>query len=47
MDIPYLDSESNGLSMCAEKLKNEAMIGHITLQKGERSKLADLAAKYF
>ena len=47
IDIPYLDSESNGLSMCAEKLKDEAMIGHITLQKGERSKLADLAAKYF
>ena len=47
IDIPYLDSESNGLSMCAEKLKDEVMVGHITLQKGERSKLADLAAKYF
>lgn len=47
IDIPYLDSESNGLSMCAEKLKNEPMVGHITLEKGERSKLADIAAKYF
>jgi PhoH-like ATPase len=47
IDIPYLDSESNGLSMCAEKLKSETMVGHITLEKGERSKLADLAAKYF
>ncbi len=47
IDIPYLDSESNGLSMSAEKLKNESLVGHITLEKGERSKLADIAAKYF
>ena len=47
IDIPYLDTESNGLSMCAEKLKSEQLVGHITLEKGERSKLADLAAKYF
>ncbi|MDD2651045.1 MAG: PhoH family protein, partial [Candidatus Cloacimonetes bacterium] len=45
--IPYLDSESNGLSVAAEKLKTEALVGHITLEKGERSQLADLAAKYF
>ncbi|MCD4650694.1 MAG: PhoH family protein [Candidatus Cloacimonetes bacterium] len=47
IDIPYLDSESNGLSMAVEKLKQEAIIGHITLTKGERSLLADIAAKYF
>ncbi len=47
IDIPYLDSESNGLSMAAEKLKDEPLVGHITLEKGERSKLADIAAKYF
>jgi PhoH-like ATPase len=47
IDIPYLDSESNGLSMSAEKLKNESLVGHITLFKGERSKLADIAVKYF
>jgi PhoH-like ATPase len=47
IDIPYLDSESNGLSMCAEKLQTEQLVGHITLTRGERSKLADLAAKYF
>lgn len=47
IDIPYLDSESNGLSMSAEKLKTEVLVGHITLEKGERSKLADIAAKYF
>lgn len=47
IDIPYLDSESNGLSVAAEKMKNEPLVGHITLEKGERSQLADLAAKYF
>ncbi|MDD3050124.1 MAG: PhoH family protein [Candidatus Cloacimonetes bacterium] len=47
IDIPYLDSESNGLSMAVEKFKSELIIGHITLEKGERSTLADIAAKYF
>lgn len=47
IDIPYLDSLSNGLSIAVEKLKNEDIVGHITLSKGERSQLADLAAKYF
>lgn len=47
IDIPYLDSESNGLSIAVEKLKNEKIIGHITLEKGERSELANIAAKYF
>jgi PhoH-like ATPase len=47
IDIPYLDSESNGLSMAVEKMKNETIVGHITLEKGERSQLADIAAKYF
>jgi PhoH-like ATPase len=47
IDIPYLDSQSNGLSVAVEKLKGEPLVGHMTLEKGERSKLADLAAKYF
>jgi len=47
IDIPYLDSESNGLSIAVEKLKKEEIVGHITLTKGERSMLADLAAKFF
>jgi len=47
IDIPYLDSESNGLSMSVEKLKQETIVGHVTLLKGERSKLADIAARYF
>jgi len=47
IDIPYLDAMSNGLSVAVEKLKKENLCGHITLEKGERSKLADMAAKYF
>lgn len=47
IDIPYLDSESNGLSIAVEKLKKEDIVGHVTLSKGERSALADLAAKFF
>jgi len=47
IDIPYLDSESNGLSVAVEKLKNERIVGHITLTKGERSTLANIAAKFF
>jgi PhoH-like ATPase len=47
IDIPYLDAISNGLSVAVEKLKGEPMVGHMTLDKGERSELADLAAKYF
>lgn len=47
IDIPYLDSQSNGLSVAVEKLKGEALVAHMTMDKGERSALADLAAKYF
>ncbi|MCB5234716.1 MAG: PhoH family protein [Candidatus Cloacimonetes bacterium] len=47
IDIPYLDAISNGLSVAVEKLKGEGLVGHMTLEKGERSALADLAAKYF
>ncbi|MCK4654074.1 MAG: PhoH family protein [Candidatus Cloacimonetes bacterium] len=46
IDIPYLDSESNGLSIAVEKFKQEQICGHITLEKGERSALANLAAKF-
>ena len=46
IDIPYLDSESNGLSVVVEKFKDEKLAGHVTLIKGERSVLAEMAAKY-
>jgi PhoH-like ATPase len=43
IDTPYLDSESNGMSYLIEKLKGNRLYAHITLDKGERSELANLA----
>lgn len=43
IDTPYLDSESNGLSYLIDKAKSHALYAHVTLQKGERSDLANLA----
>jgi PhoH-like ATPase len=45
IDHPYLDSSSNGLSYLAEKLKTGELAGHVTLTKGERSKVAELGAR--
>ena len=45
IDNPYLDANSNGLTYLAEKFKNEKLAGHVTLEKGERSPLAELAAR--
>jgi PhoH-like ATPase len=44
IDHPYLDATSNGLSYVVERFKAETLSGHITLEKGERSHLAQLAA---
>ncbi|MDP8298584.1 MAG: PhoH family protein [Candidatus Tantalella remota] len=44
IDNPYLDSSSNGLTYCVEKMKGQKMFGHMTLNKSERSSLASLAA---
>ncbi len=44
IDNPYIDSSSNGLSFVVERFKEESIAGHITLVKGERSDLAELAA---
>ena len=43
IDTPYLDAESNGLSYLIDKAKSHILYAHITLQKGERSELANLA----
>jgi PhoH-like ATPase len=43
IDTPYLDAQSNGLSYLIDKVKGQALYAHITLQKGERSELANLA----
>ena len=45
IDNPYVDSVNNGLVYLSERFKKETISAHITLQKGERSKLADLATK--
>ncbi|GAB4251170.1 PhoH family protein [Deferrisoma sp.] len=44
IDNPYIDSTSNGLSYCVERFKNQSIAAHVTLEKGERSPLAELAA---
>ncbi len=44
IDNVYIDKTNNGLSYVVEKLKNEDIAGHITLLKGERSKVAHIAA---
>jgi len=43
IDNPYIDSSSNGLSYVVERFKGEEIAGHVTLTKGERSKLAEVA----
>ena len=44
IDNPYVDSASSGLTTVVERFKGEAIAGHVTLFKGERSPLAELAA---
>jgi len=45
IDNVYIDETSNGLTYAVEKFKDAQIAGHITLQKGERSKVATLAAR--
>jgi PhoH-like ATPase len=44
IDHPYLDSLSNGLSYAVARFKGSAIAGTVTLERGERSQLADEAA---
>lgn len=44
IDHPYLDAYSNGLTYVVERFKNQQISGHINLERGERSQLAQLAA---
>jgi len=43
IDTPYLDEQSNGLSYIIDRLKGNKLFAHVTLTKGERSELANLA----
>jgi PhoH-like ATPase len=45
IDTPYLDASSNGLSYLVEAFRSQALSGHVTLARSERSKLAELAAE--
>ena len=45
IDNPYIDATNNGLTTVVERFKGEQISGHISLVKGERSELAELATK--
>lgn len=45
IDQPYLDALSNGLSYLIHRMMGQPIYGHVTLEKGERSALADLASE--
>lgn len=44
IDNPYVDSANSGLTYAVEKFKGHPIASHVTLAKGERSELAELAA---
>jgi PhoH-like ATPase len=44
IDSPYLDMQSNGLAYMVDRMKGQYIFAHVNLVKGERSKLAELAA---
>lgn len=44
IDNPYVDSANSGLTYAVDKFKGHAIAAHVTLTKGERSELAELAA---
>ncbi len=46
IDNPYLDSASNGLIYCVERMKRLPLFGGVVLKKAERSQLAAAAAEY-
>lgn len=45
IDSPYLDATSNGLTHVVERFRDQKIAAHVTLQKGERSALAELASE--
>lgn len=44
IDNPYVDQTNNGLIHVVNRFRSERLAGHITMSKGERSPLAELAA---
>ena len=45
IDNPYLDQDSNGLTYCVNRFKNQRIFGHMFLERTERSELASIAAE--
>lgn len=45
IDTPYLTEGSSGLAYVVDRFQNWQHFGHITLQQGERSRLADFAVE--
>ena len=45
IDTPYLTEGSSGLTYVVDRMKGWAHSGHVTLMRGERSRLADYAAE--
>lgn len=45
IDNPYVDSRSNGLVYTRDRLRDEACSSHVVLERGERSELAEAAAR--
>jgi len=43
IDTPYLDRQSNGLSFVIDRMNSHPIHAHITLERGERSELANVA----
>jgi PhoH-like ATPase len=44
IDNPYVDSATSGLTHAVERFKNQQIAAHVTMTKGERSELAELAS---
>lgn len=44
IDTPYLTEGSSGLTYVVDRFKGWPHSGHITMQRGERSRLADFAS---
>ncbi len=44
IDNPYIDASNSGLTFSVERFKGQRISAHVSLTKGERSELAELAA---
>ncbi|MEO0479197.1 MAG: PhoH family protein [Planctomycetota bacterium] len=45
IDQPYLDARSNGISYLISRMVGQSLYAHVTLERGERSQLSELASE--